>query len=112
REIYENPNSTYVAARLGQPRINLLPADLFGSGGPEGAVQMGLRPENIKQQTGKEASVVRLEHLGDQTRLHLKLAGHDVVTLVDPHTDIQEGSTIQISASDPLYFDTNGMRIS
>ena len=30
REIYEDPVSTYVATRLGQPRINLLPADLFG----------------------------------------------------------------------------------
>ena len=30
RDIYQNPNSTYVAARLGQPRINLLPSGLFG----------------------------------------------------------------------------------
>ena len=30
REIYENPVSIYAASRLGQPRINLLPADLFG----------------------------------------------------------------------------------
>ncbi len=31
REVYENPVSPYVAARLGSPRINLLPADLFGA---------------------------------------------------------------------------------
>ena len=30
REIYENPNSLYVASRLGLPRINVLPADIFG----------------------------------------------------------------------------------
>jgi len=29
REIYENPVSIYAASRLGQPRINILPADLF-----------------------------------------------------------------------------------
>ncbi|MEM8555949.1 MAG: ABC transporter ATP-binding protein, partial [Pseudomonadota bacterium] len=44
REIYENPVSSYVAARLGLPRINLLPADLFGPGGPPQAAQIGLRP--------------------------------------------------------------------
>ncbi len=36
REIYEDPVSLYVAGRLGQPRINVLPADLFG-GAPQGA---------------------------------------------------------------------------
>ena len=35
REIYENPVSIYAASRLGQPRINILPADLFG-GAPRG----------------------------------------------------------------------------
>ncbi|MEM7069376.1 MAG: ABC transporter ATP-binding protein [Pseudomonadota bacterium] len=112
REIYENPNSIYVAARLGQPRINLLPADIFGGRVPSGAMQIGLRPENIKQRKGREASVVRVEHLGDQTRLHLKLAEYDVVTLVDPHEPYEEGSTIQISATNPLYFNADGMRIS
>ena len=43
REIYENPVSIYVASRLGQPRINLVPADVFG-GAPEGAATIGLRP--------------------------------------------------------------------
>ncbi len=112
REIYENPNSSYVAARLGQPRINLLPADIFGSKIPDGAIQIGLRPENIKQKKGRVASIVRVEHLGDQTRLHLKLAEHDVVTLVDSHTQFEEGATIQISAENPLFFDADGMRIS
>ena len=34
REIYEKPSSLYVASRLGLPRINTLPADLF-SGAPK-----------------------------------------------------------------------------
>ena len=29
RDIYESPQTLYVATRLGQPRINTLPADLF-----------------------------------------------------------------------------------
>ncbi|MEL6551827.1 MAG: ABC transporter ATP-binding protein, partial [Pseudomonadota bacterium] len=96
REIYENPKTTYVAARLGQPRINLLPAGLLGEAAPSGAHHVGLRPENIGYGEGREATVVRVEHLGDQTRLHLKVADHDVVTLTDPHTSLTPGETVQI----------------
>ena len=46
RDIYENPVSTYVASRLGLPRINLLPADMFANP-PARATQIGLRPEHI-----------------------------------------------------------------
>ena len=111
REIYENPRTTYVAARLGQPRINLLPARLFGEAVPPRAVQIGLRPENIRIGEGSEAQIVRVEHLGDQTRLHLNLAGHDVVTLTDPHTSLDAGQSIAIAPRNPLFFDADGERI-
>ncbi|MEM7376740.1 MAG: ABC transporter ATP-binding protein [Pseudomonadota bacterium] len=112
RDIYENPHTAYVAARLGQPRINLLPADLFGAGAPSSATQMGLRPEHIVLGSGQAATVVRVEHLGDQTRLHLNLADHDIVTLVDAGTVAAPGDTLQVSASDPLYFDAHGARVA
>ena len=112
REIYQNPNSTYVAARLGQPRINLLPAGLLGENGPADAVQIGLRPENIEIGKGLDSQITRVEHLGDQTRIHLKFAEHDIVTLIDAHTGYQEGETIKISAVNPLFFDAAGDRIS
>jgi multiple sugar transport system ATP-binding protein len=110
REIYENPVSLYVADRLGLPRINALPAGLWG-GAPAGAATIGLRPENIRQGEGKPSQVVRVEHLGDQTRLHLKLDGHDIVTLADVHTRLQPGDTIAITPRNPLFFDATGARI-
>lgn len=112
RDIYENPSTIYVAARLGQPRINLLPVGLLESVAPHGAETMGLRPENISHGTGRDASVVRVEHLGDQTRLHLKVADHDVITLTEPHTSLAPGETIQIAPLNPIYFDVQGARIS
>ncbi|MEM8581807.1 MAG: TOBE domain-containing protein, partial [Pseudomonadota bacterium] len=112
RDIYQNPRTAYVAARLGQPRINLLPVGLLDDGAPAGARQVGLRPENIRQGQGKDAVVVRVEHLGDQTRLHLKVAEHDVVTLTDPHSSLVPGQTIQISPDNPVFFDADGARIS
>ncbi|MFK7878718.1 ABC transporter ATP-binding protein [Roseobacter sp.] len=110
REIYENPNSVYVASRLGQPRINILPADLFGTS-PKGAHQIGLRPEHVTQGEGRMAEVGRVERLGDHTRLHLRLEGYDIVTLADPHTAYAPGSEVKIAPRDPLCFDASGDRI-
>jgi multiple sugar transport system ATP-binding protein len=110
REIYEDPVSTYVATRLGQPRINLLPADLFGPA-PAGAAQIGLRPEHLRQGEGAGTTVRRVEHLGDQTRLHLTLAGHDLITLADVHTTLKPGDRLQVRPENPLWFDASGARI-
>ncbi|MCX7888388.1 MAG: ABC transporter ATP-binding protein [Rhodobacteraceae bacterium] len=110
REIYENPVSLYVAQRLGTPRINILPAGLFGAG-PRGAASIGLRPEHIRQGEGHETRVVRVEHLGDQTRLHLDFQGHPIVTLTDVHSTAVAGQTIRITPHNPLYFDAAGARV-
>lgn len=111
REIYENPVSLYVAGRLGLPRINALPADLF-PGAPSGATTIGLRPEHIAEGDGKSSEVVRVEHLGDQTRLHLTVEGHDIVTLTDVHTPLAPGDSLSIRPENPLYFDAAGARVA
>ena len=110
REIYENPNSLYVASRLGLPRINVLPGDLFG-GAPSGTDTIGLRPEHIAQGEGQDAEIKRVEHLGDQTRLHLMMQGHAITTLANPDTTYKPGSQIKIAPKDPLCFDASGNRI-
>ena len=110
REIYENPVSLYVAGRLGQPRINALPADLF-PGAPSGAQTIGLRPEHIAQGDGQPCTVTRIEHLGDHTRLHLRLGEHDIVTLTEPHSGLKAGDPIAIAPRNPLWFDASGARI-
>jgi multiple sugar transport system ATP-binding protein len=111
REIYENPVSLYVAGRLGIPRLNVLPAGLFGQA-PPGAMTIGLRPEHLSQGQGKPAIVKRLERLGDQTRLHLQFEGHDIITLTNVHSQLVPGDSLAISPRNPLYFNANGMRIA
>lgn len=111
REVYENPVSIYSASRLGQPRINILPADIFNVDCPKQAKSIGLRPEQINQGTGEDAFVTRVEHLGDQTRLHLKFKDHDLITVTDAHTPLQNGEVIQIQPKEPFYFDEDGARI-
>ncbi|WP_425052371.1 ABC transporter ATP-binding protein [Psychromarinibacter sp. S121] len=109
REVYETPVSIYAAGRLGLPRINILPADIFGAA-PPGTKWIGLRPEQIRQGEGHDSEVVRVEHLGDQTRLHLRFRNHDVVTVTDAHTELKAGETLKIRPENPYYFDATGAR--
>ncbi|MEP5154631.1 ABC transporter ATP-binding protein [Planktotalea sp.] len=111
REIYENPISLYAASRLGQPRINLLPADVF-AGAPNGAQSIGLRPEHIVQGEGEDSMVTRVERLGDQTRLHLVFKDHDIITVTDAHTNLNGGDIVKIRPNNPYYFDASGARVA
>lgn len=111
REIYEDPVSIYAASRLGLPRINVLPADVF-AGAPSGATQIGLRPEQIIQGEGEESFVQRVEHLGDQTRLHLTFKSHDLITVTDAHTELKTGDIVKISPRNPFYFGADGARMA
>ncbi|MFC3165555.1 ABC transporter ATP-binding protein [Ciceribacter thiooxidans] len=111
RDVYERPVSLYAAQRLGQPRINVLPANLFPAAPPR-AASIGLRPEHIRQGTGEDSLVTRVERLGDQTRLHLSFRGHTIVTVTEPHTTRRDGEIVKIEPVDPLYFDADGMRLA
>jgi multiple sugar transport system ATP-binding protein len=111
REIYENPVSIYAASRLGQPRINILPASLF-NGAPGKAQFIGLRPEQICQGHGEDSLVTRVEHLGDQTRLHLSFKDHDLITVTEAHTTLKSGDILKIQPERPFYFDADGARLT
>ncbi len=117
REIYESPQSLYVAARLGQPSINLIPAGLLPDGGaPAGTRTIGARTEHFhiaKATNGKSHAVVDwVEHLGDQNHLHVSVGEHKLVTLVDPHTELKTGDAVTVELVEPLYFDQAGNRLS
>lgn len=114
REIYENPVNAHVAARLGQPAINLLPADIF-AGAPSGARTVGARTEHLTIARGSgevSATVTRIEHLGDQSHLHLDLGGQPLVTLSDPEAKLGAGDVVSLRLNNPLFFDAGGRRIA
>ncbi len=111
REVYDNPASVSVAARLGQPRINILDASIF-PGSPQPAKFIGFRPEQlILGNDGLETVVKRVERLGDQTRLHLSLGDNSIITVTDPHTDLKAGYSLSIKPKNPFFFDADGRRI-
>lgn len=110
RDIYESPNSEYVASRLGSPRINLLPADVFNLSDGN-TTTIGLRPEHVHFGEGQAADVKRVEHLGDHTRLHLNLQGHSITVLSPSGNPYAAGTSVNIQPLNPLRFDKDGERI-
>jgi multiple sugar transport system ATP-binding protein len=116
REVYEQPNSVYVAARLGTPQINLLAAELLpGFPMPKGASTIGVRTEHlqISEPGGDDlpARVHRVEHLGDQTHVHLDFRGRSLVTLGSDARSFAHDEQVGIRLIEPLYFDVEGRRI-
>jgi len=115
REIYSNPANLHVAARLGQPHINLLPADLLPGGvAPVGTRTIGARTEHLEiaRASDGNAEVDWVEHLGDQNHLHIKVCGHKLVTLTDPDVIVEAGDRISVSLKRPLYFGQDGQRLA
>lgn len=115
REIYENPVSIYVAARLGTPPINLLPVQTLPAtaGPPPGAVTVGARTEHVRIAPAPDgpARLRMVEHLGNETHLHVQLNGHTLVTLAPPEERWQPGDNARLELHEPLYFDAAGMRV-
>ena len=65
RDIYEDPQSSAVAARLGSPRINLIPRAALGEWpAPTGAATAGVRAEHLHVHAGAGAGA------GAEARVH------------------------------------------
>ncbi|WEZ82433.1 ABC transporter ATP-binding protein [Rhizobium sp. 32-5/1] len=115
REIYSNPANLHVAARLGQPHINLIPAGLVpGAQPPPGTKTVGARTEHLEIQAANgnaNAQIDWIEHLGDQSHLHMRIAGHKLVTLANPYVPVKPGDNITLTLKDPLYFGADGQRL-
>ena len=106
RDIYEAPRNVYVATRLGSPAMNLLPDDLLPvAGKPAGTVTVGARTEHLLIERAPDGSgtgtVQRIEHLGDQSHLHLAVGDHVLVTLGDPASRLRAGDSDRPPAREP-----------
>lgn len=115
REIYEDPDNTYVATRLGSPGINLLPRALFPDlAVPSEVTTIGARTEHMTVRPdahGGTARVKWIEHLGDQNHLHITLQDQAIVSLVEPDTELKVGDHVAIEFTRPLLFDRQGLRV-
>lgn len=121
REIYENPANLHVAARLGQPHINLLGPDMLpvADDAPalaDGTKTVGARTEHLvigRHPNGNaNARIDWIEHLGDQNHLHLLVGEQKLVSLADPSVPFEPNEPVHLSLKNPLCFAENGARLS
>jgi len=124
QQIYQDPVSSYVAARLGSPRINLLPRAVTGRlPAPAAAATIGVRPDGTRLTLANghdsghaQAQVRRIEHLGDQTQVHVALGGTgadiELITLCNDLTGMAPGRAVSVEFTAPLFFDADGQRIA
>ncbi|HEY6135200.1 MAG TPA: ABC transporter ATP-binding protein [Rubrivivax sp.] len=120
QQIYRDPVSSYVAARLGTPRINLLPRAAVGQlDAPPAAATVGVRPDatRVAQANGHDsghvkAVVRRVEHLGDQKHVYMALPGTELVTTCHDVSGLEPGTAVSVEFTAPLFFDAAGQRIT
>ena len=121
QQIYEDPVSSYVAARLGSPRINLVPRGLVaGLAGPAQAVTVGVRAEHLRLHRASSdgshrgAQVKRIERLSDQHLVHVQLADseQELITAAPADESFEPGDAVRVELLRPLWFDAEGSRIA
>jgi len=115
-ELYENPANLFVARFLGSPGINLVPAASLGRGDAE---TIGIRPERVRLSADEKGatavgSVELVEHLGDTSLVHVRLAsGERLVAKVAGVAKQRRNENVGLvwTAEDELNFDAAGNRL-
>ncbi|WP_349740627.1 ABC transporter ATP-binding protein [Roseateles cavernae] len=117
-EVYERPVNRFVAAFLGSPRINFLPAGLIHTALPAGTETVGLRPEHLKlvaAGTGLDGELALIEHLGDTSIAYVRIAGVEQALAVKlvAGQDWQRHQRVglQWRPEHLLAFDAQGLRL-
>jgi ABC-type sugar transport system ATPase subunit len=96
-ELYDHPETAFVARFLGSPPMNLFPADLL----PEAArgPVLGLRPEHLRLSRAASrlsATVVTVEVMGDVAIVHADAGGHRLLAKVLRTSLPEPGETIHM----------------
>ena len=113
-ELYEKPETTFVARFVGTPPMNVLPLSAVGAmtsrpaGAPAG-LMLGIRPEAIRLAAeGLAADVVAAEFLGADTLIEARIGGAPVIIRRPGKVAAQKGDVIRVewSAADAFWFDS------
>ncbi len=114
-EIYNEPNSIYVANRLGSPKINIFENKQIKNSENTSAIYVGIRPEDIKidQNGSYDVKIETTELLGAETLVSFKSDNINGILLTQENINVGEGDRIkiEINKSKILYFDDKEKRI-
>ncbi|MBT8369109.1 MAG: ABC transporter ATP-binding protein [Deltaproteobacteria bacterium] len=113
--IYNDPNSIYVAQKLGSPKINVIPSNQLDSNIPKNAKFVAFRPENVNlgQKGLFEAKIETIQNLGVEQIVSLNYNGEIIRALVKPDAplNLKDYVNVDISTEYLLYFDNNAERV-
>ncbi len=113
-ELYNKPNSLFVAGFIGSPKMNLISGPVAEK---YNATTIGIRPEHTAiSKTGGtwEAKVKLAEHLGADTFLHADAAGCGMMTVrAEGEYEVHPGDTIFLTPDNARIhrFDKDGKAI-
>ncbi|CAG0968736.1 MAG: sn-glycerol-3-phosphate ABC transporter ATP-binding protein UgpC [Rhizobiaceae bacterium] len=115
-DLYDRPQSLFVAAFIGSPPMNFFQGDVEGDAtlvlddghalalpvpvpGEKGRVTLGVRPEHIHlANEGWPAVVSVIEPTGSETQITARIGEHVVRVLVRGRTEARPGETIHLAA--------------
>lgn len=136
-EIYNDPNSYFIADFFGSPSMNLIPGEIVDADGgrrfvspafsaslpqglsaiPTGRVTLGIRPEHVRlgSDTRTLTAQVRLvEPMGKETLVYVNYGGErDLIAIAEANTPVEADTEIgiELPASLILLFAADGARI-
>jgi ABC-type sugar transport system ATPase subunit len=132
-ELYDNPQTKFVAGFIGSPAMNFISAELSGDGSnlqfgelklplkeklnvQTSKLTFGFRPEHVTLSDNGAMSlqVELVEHLGAESIIHAKLGDTPITLRLNGHIDARNGDTVKVDIDAGCYhfFDSeSGMRI-
>ena len=119
-ELYDAPANRFVAQFIGMPQMNILPISALPNGGPDGATEVGIRPEHLAITDGEgnlNGTVELVESLGNETLIHVALPAEGKPTVIvrqyDLRTTLKIGDTTSVNwqSNHMHFFDANGQTI-
>jgi multiple sugar transport system ATP-binding protein len=114
RQVYDDPDSLYVAQKLGTPPINVLPLSWCESGVPNGATTLAARPEDVLVGTnGSLGKIEVIESLGSKHQILVSSATGEIRALVSVDSGLKRGQEVrlEIPVAHRLFFNAQGERI-
>jgi sn-glycerol 3-phosphate transport system ATP-binding protein len=129
-ELYERPETTFVATFIGSPSMNLLPLETSTSGSlaesavvPSGTVTLGIRPEDLHllEQGSSDsgfkigATVAAVELVGAESYVHGILPNQQPIVFRVPGRSriaVDEPLTVHASCNSLHFFNEAGRRLN
>jgi multiple sugar transport system ATP-binding protein len=114
-KIYNDPNSVYVATRLGSPKINVVPSGLFHMELPGQVAYVAFRPENVSLNSEGTfgARVETIQNLGVEEIVTMNFMDEMVRAVVKPESFSRTSKDVKFTVrkEDMLFFDNKSQRV-